>query len=410
MKKFLIVIVVAGLGGAVGAIIVFQRLQTRHSAELATYQAQWQAEKAELEAELENARTAARMAAAPAAAPIAAVPVRETVTNATPGEIIAKLLAGKSGATPARIVRLAVHDLEDLIALGPSAVPAIRGFLAEKKDIVYQAPDPGKGGRGGSILNEFIYPPSLRFGLFDALRRIGGTEAEVALGEALSSSDRGVEVAWLARTLQEMAPNKYREVALAAAKGLLARPVAINPANPLDNGDRDNLFSVLAMFGDTTYVSTAQTQLVRSDGAVDRPALKYIQQSLGQQSIGIAAQLYDDPRLSDPSKKEPLARLALNFVGADAQANEFFQKAINDLALPQDHRRNLIEDLNQDGFMDRKNLREIDLQLIQNRIALIEQMAPNATDPVNAKAFGEAYKDLLKMRDRILNPKPSAVK
>jgi hypothetical protein len=45
--------------------------------------------------------------------------------------------------------------------------------------------------------------------------------------------------------------------------------------------------------------------------------------------------------------------------------------------------------------------------LLQNRIALVEQLAPDATDPVNLKAFQEAYKDLLKMRERILNPKPA---
>src|SRR5580765_8282730 len=121
MKKLLIVVLVGGLGAAAGALVVFQRLQVRHSTELATWQAQWQAEKANLEAELENARTAARMAAVPSAAPITPAPARESVTNATPADIIARLVAVRSGATQARIVRQAVHDLEDLIALGPSA-------------------------------------------------------------------------------------------------------------------------------------------------------------------------------------------------------------------------------------------------------------------------------------------------
>ena len=96
--------------------------------------------------------------------------------------------------------------------------------------------------------------------------------------------------------------------------------------------------------------------------------------------------------------------MALNFVGADAQADEFYQQAINDLSLPKAHRRNLIEGLNQDGFSDLKNLGARDLPLIQNRIALIEQLAPNATDPVNVAAFKEAYKDLLKMREHITRP------
>jgi hypothetical protein len=158
------------------------------------------------------------------------------------------------------------------------------------------------------------------------------------------------------------------------------------------------------MYGDTTFVNAAQGQLVQPDGAVDRSALKYLQQSLGQQAVPIAVQTWNDPRLTDPSKKEPLARLALNYVGADPQANDFYQRAINDLSLSKDHRRNLIEDLNQDGFSDTKNLSARDLPLIQSRIALIEELAPNAADPVNLAAFKEAYKDLLKMRDRIVHP------
>ena len=66
----------------------------------------------------------------------------------------------------------------------------------------------------------------------------------------------------------------------------------------------------------------------------------------------------------------------------------------------------MIEDLNQDGFADPKNLTTRDLPLIQNRIALIEQLAPEAMDEVNAAAFKEAYKDLVAMRERVLNPPP----
>jgi hypothetical protein len=117
--------------------------------------------------------------------------------------------------------------------------------------------------------------------------------------------------------------------------------------------------------------------------------------------VQIAAQLYEDPRLTDPARKEPLARLALYYVGADPQANEFYQKAINNLDFSRGHRKNLIEDLNQDGFADTRNLTARDLPLIQNRITLIEQLAPSATDPVNAAAFKEAYKDLLNMRDKV---------
>jgi hypothetical protein len=411
MKNALVIAVAAGLGFAVASVLVSTRLNARHAAQLAERQAAWQAEKDQLEAALASAEAHPRVVTVPGAtapAPVAA-PARPS-----PAEIVTRLRTLKSapGAGQMRVVRQAIHGLEELIAAGPGALPAIREFLARNEDIDFEFAGTNqiKNSRSGTVPNEFILPPSLRFGLFDAVKQIGGAEAEKVLAEVLGTTGRGVEVAWLARALQDLSPNKYRDVALAAARELLGHPLAANSTSLLDRNDRDHLFSVLTLYGDTSYASTAQVQLVRTDGQVDRSALKYLHQSLGQQAVPIAAQLYDDPRLADPSKKEPLARLALNYVGGDALANEFYQKAINDLALPKDDRRNLIEDLNQDGFADRKNLTARDLPLIQNRIVLIEQLAPNATDPINAAAFKEAYKDLVKMRDRILNPTPAPVR
>ena len=164
------------------------------------------------------------------------------------------------------------------------------------------------------------------------------------------------------------------------------------------------------MYGDTGYVTSAQTQLVQEDGAIDRGALRYIQQSLGAQSVPIAARAWSDARLTDPAKREPLARVALTFAGPDQQANEFYVTAINDMGLSKDQRSNLIEDLNEDGFANLKNLTAADLPLIESRIALIEQLAPSAADEVNAAAFKEAYKDLVNMRQRAANPPAAAVK
>ncbi len=405
MKTALLCIVSVGLACALTAMIVSQRLTARHTAELATQQAAWQQEKADLESALQNAKGAERLVVIPGA-PATAAALAPAPAKATPAEIVARLRALKFGPGPSqtRATRQAIHDLEELIAAGPAALPAIREFFARNEDIDF-APAPGKGGRG-AVPDEFILPPSLRFGLLDVAKQIGGADAEKVLVEVLGTTGRGAEVAWVARALQQLAPNQYRDAALAAARELLARTPVTNPASPLDRGERDHLFSVLAMYGDNSYVSTAQAQLIQSDGNIDRSALKYLQQLLGQQTVAIAAQAWNDPRLTDSAKKEPLARLALNFVGADALANEFYQKAINDLNLPKDDRKNLIEDLNQDGFVNKKNLDATDLPLIDNRIALIEQLAPAATDPINLAAFKEAYKDLLKMRERIVNPPP----
>jgi hypothetical protein len=151
----------------------------------------------------------------------------------------------------------------------------------------------------------------------------------------------------------------------------------------------------------------AQTQLLRTDSQIDRGALRYLQQSLGAQAVTIAAQTYQNPLLlTNAAAKEPLARLALAFVGADTQANQFYQQAINDPVLTKGHRSNLIEDLNEDGFADPRNLTANDLPLIQNRIALIEQLAPSAMDEVNAAAFKEAYKDLVNMRAKVTGQAP----
>lgn len=92
--------------------------------------------------------------------------------------------------------------------------------------------------------------------------------------------------------------------------------------------------------------------------------------------------------------KDSIARLALAFVGADADAEDYWLAAINDPSLPANERQDLIEDLNEDGLSDPKHPSPEDLPLILNRLELIEEVGPYAMDKVNADAFIEAYKDL----------------
>jgi len=98
---------------------------------------------------------------------------------------------------------------------------------------------------------------------------------------------------------------------------------------------------------------------------------------------------------------DPLAREALAFVGADPDAEAYWIDAINNPDLSADERQNLIEDLNEDGLSDPENPTADDLPLIENRILLIEDIAPDAMDDVNAAAFQEAHKDLLNMYVRL---------
>jgi hypothetical protein len=286
--------------------------------------------------------------------------------------------------------------LEQLAQCGPSALPAIRQFLASNRDVAYDA-GRATGGNRQRNNNPSLLPPSLRFALFDVVRQIGGADSEQVLSESLNGTARGAELAYLAQLLEAMAPGKYHDAVLTAARTLLAGGKVTDPA------DRNNLYDVLRQFKDTSYVSTAQANLVQADGKVDASALRYLQQTLGDKSLAIAAQTYQDGRVVDPDSKEALGRVALAYVGANEQAIPLYHSAINDPALTPEQRKNLIEDLNQDGLSNRRNPTPDDLKIIANRYDLAQaylQQPYVQNDPVATAAFLEANKDLFNMLQR----------
>ena len=93
--------------------------------------------------------------------------------------------------------------------------------------------------------------------------------------------------------------------------------------------------------------------------------------------------------------EDPMARVALNSVGADPEADAYWIGAINDFSLPAEERKDLIEDLNEEGLSNPRHPAAQDLPLILSRIRLIEQLMPSALDQVNRDALAEAYKDLV---------------
>jgi CRISPR/Cas system CMR-associated protein Cmr5 small subunit len=399
MKRIVAILLATGVGFAAATWFVSRQQSVRHAAQLAEQQAAWQAEKAELEAALERARNVA-----PVVSTVTAPAQVIQVTNKlSPEEILERLKTMKAVASQPRSIRRVVHQFENLIECGPVSLPAIREFLTRNQDIEYDTGS-SRPFRDGKVPTEFTVPPSLRLGLLEVVKNIGGDDAEQLLADVLKTTGRGLEVAYLAFALNERAPNKYRDAALTAARALLARPLA-GAASPLDKFERDYLYAVLSAFKDGSYVAAAQAQLIQPNGQIDQVALRYLQQTLGQQSIALAVQAWQDPRIP-PDQKEPLARLALTYAGADPQADQLYQTAINDARLSKSHRSNLIEDLNETGFPDPKRLTQGDLALIQKRIALIEQLAPNAMDEVNAAAFKEAYKDLINMQNSLTQATP----
>jgi hypothetical protein len=102
-----------------------------------------------------------------------------------------------------------------------------------------------------------------------------------------------------------------------------------------------------------------------------------------------------NPGRQKPPIQDPDARAALSFVGVDPEAEGYWASAINDANLPAEERKDLIEDLNEDGLSDPHHPGPEDMPVIASRIALIEELASYAMDKVNADAFAEAYKDLV---------------
>jgi len=102
----------------------------------------------------------------------------------------------------------------------------------------------------------------------------------------------------------------------------------------------------------------------------------------------------------DPVVKEQRGRAALALIGHNPEADEVWIQTINDPSLSANARKNLIEDLNEDGLSYR-NLTRDDLPVIKYRIELVEGLRPYAMDKANADAFDEAHKDLVNMANRL---------
>lgn len=392
MKRLMPLLIAAALGFGVAMLWTNRSSTPRPGADAASAPTVAEAPRTEADAGLEKNRTRPA-AAAPAPADTEAAPKKRTAQDLL-NELAAIQVVPGPGQARAQYRILSL--LDQLTREGPSALPALREFLAANRDVSYEV-NRTAGGGNRQRANSGMLPPSLRFGLFDVVRQIGGADAEQILAESAGTTGRGAELAYLAQLLEELSPGKYRDTLLTAARTLIASGKVTDPA------DRDNLYDVLRQFKDTSYVSIAQSQLVSVDGKVDRSALKYLQQTLGEQSLALAAQTYSDKRVADADSKESLGRVALAYVGANDQALPLFHAATMDPALKPDQRRNLVEDLNQDGLNNRRSPTPEDLKVIANRYALTQiylQQDYVQNDKTLNAAFREANKDLGNMLQR----------
>ena len=269
-----------------------------------------------------------------------------TVVNAGPSvpDILDELVEIKmTSANKSAVQRRINYLLESLVEQGDDSVPHIREFLNKMEDVEFavqrseEENEEGRRGRGGdwterfrnrgrgSSLN-FEQPPSLRIGLIDVLKEIGGESAQSALGEVLSKTARGFEVAYVAKTVREMmGDDAFRKEAIAAAHDLLSNPIEIPNPNSFDRNSKRFLFNVLEMYDDQTFIESAQGMLITGDGKIDDTVLDYLDDVGKEQAIDSIFQAFNSGNVTDRGDLADLARAGIKYTGSNPQANQMFK-------------------------------------------------------------------------------------
>jgi hypothetical protein len=163
-------------------------------------------------------------------------------------QLIAQLTQAKLGGAvmTAEQAQQLRQNVNELTQQGAAAVPAIREFLDKNQDLSF--------GEGSARLVGY---PSLRVGLLESLRQIGGPDAVEVSRQVLQTTADPLELAVLARNLEEAAPGQYREDALNAARETLAQIAE----GKLAVKEVALLFQVLQTYGDPSVAADLQKAL-----------------------------------------------------------------------------------------------------------------------------------------------------
>lgn len=177
------------------------------------------------------------------------------------------------------------ENLAELIRQGTAAIPAIREFLAKNLDaffVDYQ---------GGDQLGY----ATLRAALFDALKQIGGPEAQMAMVDALNTTSLPFEILELAKNLEQEAPGLYREQILKATRESLEMAAANLIGSNIEVGP---LYRVLENYGGgNAGENVAQSDPLKFQAALalanlpDGQGLSGLMQMAGDSSAGASGQV-----------------------------------------------------------------------------------------------------------------------
>ena len=221
---------------------------------------------------------------------------------------------------------------ESLALQGDAAVPLIREYLNKMEDIDFAVQREGESdeernqrySRFRATLN-FSQPPTLRAGLIDMLAEIGGDQAEATIGELLSTTGRGFEIAYAGKIIQSwLGKDAYRTEVLAAAHELLLDPVEAVGGNHFDRVSKNYLFMVLDMYDDQTFIQSAQGMFINDDGRIDRTILDYYEDVGKVRALDAMVQAFRSGRVHEDDM-DNLAEAASRYAGINPQADQLFR-------------------------------------------------------------------------------------
>jgi hypothetical protein len=214
-------------------------------------------------------------------------------------EQLTQLKTNEGKLTPEQAEQIQ-QNLQQLVAQGATAIPAIREFLEKNQDWNFGKWPSGTPGA-----------PSVRTGLLDALAQIGGPEAIALSQHVLQTTADPLEIALLARNLDQAAPGQYSQQAVDAAAAVLDQAAH----GTLTNIDVGPLFQVLQNYGGSAgaaeleklapqwgyYSTLALAQLPSGQGipalermAVDSSAAGIGNRDFAVQMLGQVAAKYPD--------------------------------------------------------------------------------------------------------------------
>jgi hypothetical protein len=235
----------------------------------------------------------------PALNPASTIAAINPAMPTLPRDLVAEMweICGIHGpVTPEQAEKFRQH-LEELIRGGSASVAAIREFLDKNVDLDFSQV------QGGDQLSY----SSIRVAFFDALKQIGGPEAQSAMAQVLQTSAVPGELLEVSKNLETAAPGQYREQILKAAREALEMAAANQLGTNAELGPAYRILNTYSEAG--TAEDTAKRDPINFSNAV---AMANLPDGQGLQSLIQMAQNPNPDAGGKTVATEMIAQLAAN--------------------------------------------------------------------------------------------------